>query len=162
MVLSNLDWTTKELVKTYEVDDMFQSRTYTDYVSINGHLYSHTGTVAALFFVGDLYKVYDPSVKSYKYVLVVGRSQQCLKDGTSKEAKLQLKEKGDILVETASLNAKANPMAVIEISNENFDSIIPLLLQSLLGSNKREFLNEDNNFGMFNDKNLMELEAGTL
>lgn len=162
MVLSNLDWTTKELVKTYEVDDMFQSRTYTDYVSINGHLYSHTGTVAALFFVGDLYKVYDPSVKSYKYVLVVGRSQQCLKDGTSKEAKLQLKEKGDILVETASLNAKTNPIAVIEISNENFDSIIPLLLQSLLGSNKREFLNEDNNLGMFNDKNLMELEAGTL
>ena len=161
MVLSNLDWTTKELVKTYEVDDMFQSRTYTDYVSINGHLYSHTGTVAALFFVGDLYKVYDPSVKSYKYVLVVGRSQQCLKDGTSKEAKLQLKEKEDILVETASLNAKTNPIAVIEISNEEFDSIIPIFLQNLLAINKREFLNEDNNFGMLKDKNLMELEAGT-
>ena len=68
-------------------------------------------------------------------------------------------EKGDILVETASLNAKTTPIAVIEISNENFDSIIPLLLQSLLGSNKREFLNEDNNFGMFKDKNLMELEV---
>lgn len=158
MVLSNLDWTTKELVKTYEVDDMFQSRTYTDYVSINGHLYSHTGTVAALFFVGDLYKVYDPSVKSYKYVLVVGRSQQCLKDGTSKEAKLQLKEKEDILVETASLNAKTNPIAVIEISNEEFDSIIPIFLQNLLAINKREFLNEDNNLGMLKDKNLLGVE----
>lgn len=158
MVLSNLDWTTKELVKTYEMDDMFHARAYTDYVSINGHLYSHTGTVAALFFVGDLYKVYDPSVKSYKYVLVVGRSQQCLKDGTSKEAKLLLKEKEDILVETASLNAKTDPIAVIEISNENFDSIIPTFLQNLLAMNKREFLNEDNNFENFIDKNLMGVE----
>lgn len=149
MVLSNLDWTTKELVKTYEMNDMFHSRTYTDYVSINGHLYSHTGTVAALFFVGDLYKVYDPSVKSYKYVLVVGRSQQCLKDGTSKEAKLLLSDKEDILVETASLNAKTNPIAVIEISNENFDSIIPPFLQNLMAMNKREFLNEDSNFENF-------------
>lgn len=162
MVLSNLDWTTKELVKTYETDDMFQSRSYTDYASINGHLYSHTGTVAALFFVGDLYKVYDPSVKSYKYVLLVGRSQQCLKDGTSNEAKLLLSEKSDILNETASLNAKTDPIAVIEISNENFDSIIPPFLLNLLAINKREFLNEDGGFRGFIDKNLMYMETGTL
>ena len=63
-----------------------------------------------------------------------------------------MKEKEDILVETASLNAKTNPIAVIEISNEEFDSIIPIFLQNLLAINKREFLNEDNNLGMFKDK----------
>ena len=36
MVLSNLDWATKELVKTYEINDMFTPRSHTDYVKING------------------------------------------------------------------------------------------------------------------------------
>lgn len=143
MVLSNLDWTTKELVKTYEINDMHECRAHTDYVKMNGRTYSSTGTVAAVYFVGDLYKVYDPSVKSYKNILLVGKSVQCKKDGSKFAAPLDIKEKENILYETASLNAKMNPFTIMEVTNENFDLAIPEILCSLYRTIKREFLNEE-------------------
>ena len=143
MVLSNLDWTTKELVKTYEINDMFTPRAHTDYVKINGRTYSSTGTVAAVYFVGDLYKVYDPSINSYRNILLVGKSVQCKKDGSKFAAPLDIKEKEHILYETASLNAKMDPFTVMEITNENFDLEIPEVLCSLYRTIKREFLNEE-------------------
>ena len=67
---------TKELVRTYSYNDIFTNRADERTSVIKGRTVIELGTRTAASFVGNLYRVFEPSVKSYKYVLLVGVARQ--------------------------------------------------------------------------------------
>ena len=69
---------TKELIKTYTYDDIHTDRRGERVKVVKGRTVIELGTKAATSFVGNLYRVYDYSVKSYKQLLLVGVAKQPL------------------------------------------------------------------------------------
>ena len=112
----------KELVNTFGYTTATQNRdVYTD-VSINGRRYRKYGTLQAVTFVGNLYKVgcsgegYWPkedgpiqTSKNEKYVLVVGMSKQHPYD---------TKVNKELGYEIAQSNSLDNPCMVIEVQGK--------------------------------------------
>ena len=112
----------KELVNTFGYTTATQNRdVYTD-VSINGRRYRKYGTLQAVTFVGNLYKVgcsgegYWPkedgliqTSKNEKYVLVVGMSKQHPYD---------TKVNKELGYEIAQTNSLDNPCMVIEVQGK--------------------------------------------
>ena len=74
--MQNLDMTTKELVKTFVYDDINSNRQVQKQNVVNGRTVIELGTRPATVFVGNLYKVFDLNVKSFKYLLMVGVARQ--------------------------------------------------------------------------------------
>ena len=70
------DFLTKNLVRTFDWNDLNQNRSIFGEVCINGRKYLKTGVATATTVVGNLYLVYDRSVKHNKYVLLVGIARQ--------------------------------------------------------------------------------------
>lgn len=93
----------KELVRTFVYTTATQDReAYTDVV-INGRKYTKYGTLQAVTFVGNLYKVDD------KHVLFVGLSRQHPCD---------TKVNKRLGYEIASENALDDPFMIIEVNNK--------------------------------------------
>ena len=103
------DFLTKNLVRTFDWNDLGQNRSISEEVCINGRKYLKTGVTTATTVVGNLYLVYDQSVKRNKYVLLVGIARQHPND-------LQVKRNEGI--EIANLKSLDTPVMQIEFDHE--------------------------------------------
>ena len=108
---------TKELIKTYTYDDIHADRRDERVKVVNGRTVIELGTRAATSFVGNLYRVYDYSVKSYKQLLLVGVAKQPLDGGNG--------EFEDTIYEEATENAWVDPMVKI-VFDDIEDSRVPI------------------------------------
>lgn len=134
----------KELVNTFGYTTATQNRdVYTD-VSINGRRYRKYGTLQAVTFVGNLYKVgcsgegYWPkedspiqTSKNEKYVLVVGMSKQHPYD---------TKVNKELGYEIAQTNSLDNPCMVIEVQGKFTKRRFVDLVEYYLDTMKLEFI----------------------
>lgn len=115
--MDNLCMSTKELIKTYTYDDIHTDRRDERVNVVKGRTMIELGTRAATSFVGNLYRVYDYSVKSYKQLLLVGVAKQPL-DGGGIDFE-------DSMYEEAMENAWINPMVKIVLDDVE-DSTVPI------------------------------------
>ena len=115
--MDNLCMSTKELIKTYTYDDIHTERKGERVNVVKGRTVIELGTRAATSFVGNLYRVYDYSVKSYKQLLLVGVAKQPL-DGGGIDFE-------DSMYEEAAENAWINPMVKIVLDDVE-DSTVPI------------------------------------
>lgn len=104
-----MDFLTKDLVRTFVYTTMNDCRCMDRNVVVNGRTYVKLGQAQAVTMVGNLYKCWDPIVKSYKYMLMVGVAKQhpCDLNITKKEG-----------YAIANENAYASPSIVMEVSKE--------------------------------------------
>ena len=115
--MDNLCMSTKELIKTYTYDDIHTDRRDERVNVVKGRTLIELGTRAATSFVGNLYRVYDYSVKSYKQLLLVGVAKQPLDGGG-----IDFEES---MYEEAAENAWINPMVKIVLDDVE-DSTVPI------------------------------------
>lgn len=115
--MDNLCMSTKELIKTYTYDDIHTDRRSERTNVVKGRTVIELGTRAATSFVGNLYRVYDYSVKSYKQLLLVGVAKQPL-DGGGIDFE-------DSMYEEAMENAWINPMVKIVLDDVE-DTTVPI------------------------------------
>ena len=108
---------TKELIKTYTYDDIHTDRRDERTNVVKGRTVIELGTRAATSFVGNLYRVYDYSVKSYKQLLLVGVAKQPLDNGNG--------EFEETIYEEAMENAWVDPMVKIVLDDVE-DSTVPI------------------------------------
>ena len=134
----------KELVNTFGYTTATQNRdVYTD-VSINGRRYRKYGTLQAVTFVGNLYKVgcsgerYWPkedgpihTSKNEKYVLVIGMSKQHPYD---------TKVNKELGYEIAHENSLTNPCMTIEVQGKFNKRRFVNLVEYYLSTMKLEFI----------------------
>ena len=74
--MQSLDFLRKDLVETFYFTNVNDNRTYVNREIVNGREVDVRGQVCATTLIGLLYRVYDPSVESYKYILHVGVANQ--------------------------------------------------------------------------------------
>ena len=117
--MDNLCMSTKELIKTYTYDDIHTDRRDERVNVVKGRTLIELGTRAATSFVGNLYRVYDYSVKSYKQLLLVGVAKQPLSGNFTDN------EFEDNMYEKAMENAWINPMVKIVLDDIE-DSNVPI------------------------------------
>ena len=103
------DFLTKNLVRTFDWNDLGQNRSISEEVCINGRKYLKTGVTTSTTVVGNLYLVYDQSVKRNKYILLVGIARQHPND---------LRIKRNEGVEIANLKSLDTPTMQIEFDHE--------------------------------------------
>ena len=115
--MDNLCMSTKELIKTYTYDDIHADRRDERIKVVKGRTVIELGTRAATSFVGNLYRVYDYSVKSYKQLLLVGVAKQPLDNGNG--------EFEETIYEEAMENAWVDPMVKIVLDDIE-DSRVPI------------------------------------
>lgn len=115
--MDNLCMSTKELIRTYTYDDIHTDRRDERIKVVKGRTVIELGTRAATSFVGNLYRVYDYSVKSYKQLLLVGVAKQPLDK--------QYGEFEEAMHEEAMENAWVKPMVKIVLDDME-DSRIPI------------------------------------
>lgn len=115
--MDNLCMSTKELIKTYTYDDIHTDRRDERTNVVKGRTVIELGTRAATSFVGNLYRVYDYSVKSYKQLLLVGVAKQPLDNGNG--------EFEETIHEEAMENAWVDPMVKIVLDDIE-DSRVPI------------------------------------
>ena len=115
--MDNLCMSTKELIKTYTYDDIHADRRDERVKVVKGRTVIELGTRAATSFVGNLYRVYDYSVKSYKQLLLVGVAKQPLDNGNG--------EFEETIYEEAMENAWVDPMVKIVLDDIE-DSRVPI------------------------------------
>lgn len=110
-----LDYTNKKFVRSFCVSDFRQDRSLDSNVIINGRHYTKHGTFCATTLVANHWKVYDPDVKQFKHVYLVGMARQHPDDRNIKYADG---------VEIAAENAMINPcMTLIFDRPISFESI---------------------------------------
>ena len=115
--MDTLCMSTKELIKTYTYDDIHADRRDERVKVVKGRTVIELGTRAATSFVGNLYRVYDYSVKSYKQLLLVGVAKQPLDNGNG--------EFEETIYEEAMENAWVDPMVKIVLDDIE-DSRVPI------------------------------------
>lgn len=110
--MTNLDMSTKEHIRTYYFDNFNTNRNAQRKSVIKGRTVIELGTRQATTYVGNLYRVFDYSVKSFKYLLLVGVANQNPIYGVPVD-------KEDVEIE-AAINALVNPIMEY-IVEEPFD-----------------------------------------
>ena len=103
------DFLTKNLIRTFDWSDLGYDRSISGEVCINGRKYIKTGVSTSTTIVGNLYLVYDHSVKRNKYVLLVGIARQHPND---------LRVKRNEGIEIANLKSLDAPVMQIEFDHE--------------------------------------------
>ena len=115
--MDNLCMSTKELIRTYTYDDIHTNRNDERVKVVKGRTVIELGTRTATSFVGNLYRVYDYSVKSYKQLLLVGVATQPLD--------CEYGEFEEAMYEEAMENAWVKPMVKIVLDDVE-DSRVPI------------------------------------
>lgn len=126
MNFGNKDFLSKELVNTFSYTTATQNRDACTDVSINGRRYTKYGTLQAVTFVGNLYKLNE-----YKNVLVIGMSRQ-----HPNESKIN-KEMG---YEYAHINMLDDPIIMIEVQGNFTKRRFVNIVESYLSNMKLEFV----------------------
>ena len=103
------DFLNKKLIRTFDWNNLGQNRSVLKEFSFNGRKYAKMGVNTATTVVGNLYLVYDQSVKRNKYVLLVGIARQHPNDLyiTCSEG-----------IEIANINSLNKPAMQIEFDHE--------------------------------------------
>lgn len=110
--MDNLCMSTKELVMSYSYNDIHTDRRAERTSVVKGRTVIELGTRTATSFVGNLYRVFDSSVKSFKYLLLVGVARQNpLYDQPISETEAE---------ELAAVNAQIKPIMTLVV-DEVFD-----------------------------------------
>lgn len=145
-----LDWSTKTLVRKYYYSNINDDRECTKSVRINGRLYDKHGVDCATTLVALVYKVFDPSVKHNKTIVLVGIARQNPGDTV-----LDL----DYGIEVATENAMIDPVMKVEYNDDINDNVVYCLLKSyILGlpvkfvKTKQELQEEGKDLNMFDRK----------
>lgn len=128
------DFLSKELVNTYAYTTATKDRDVCTYVSINGRNYAKFGTLQAVTFVGNLYKVdsYKKNSKDFnKYVLMVGLSKQHPCD-----TKVN-KQEG---YEAASIRAIDDPIIIMNVEGKFDKHRFNNIVKNYLSNMKLEFI----------------------
>lgn len=133
----------KELVNTFAYTTATQNRDVCTEVSINGRKYDKYGTLQAVAFVGNLYKVnikgdgYWPREKGpisnydNKYVLIVGMSKQHPCD---------TKVNKELGYEIAAMNALEDPIIILDIQGKFTYRRFKNIVENYLANMKLEFI----------------------
>jgi hypothetical protein len=100
--MGQYNMSTKELVRSYSFNDIYTNRNDERRKVIKGRTTIEVGTRIATSFVGNLYRVYDSSVESYKYLLLVGVARQ----NPDYDSPVEVEE----AEEAAALNAQLVPV----------------------------------------------------
>ena len=108
-----LDFLRKEQVGEFMYTNAGTNRNFEKKVLVNGHRAVVTYAKPLAEMVGIMYKVWDPSVKSFKYVLNIGIGEQDVNDNIGFSM--------DALSEEASVNARISP--VITVVSDDADSL---------------------------------------
>jgi hypothetical protein len=87
-----LDFLRKQVVATFEFSNVAMNRNFEKKVLVNGRTATMTCAAPIAVMEGALYKVYDHSVKSFKYVLHVGIGEQDVHDNIKPDV-VELREK---------------------------------------------------------------------
>lgn len=74
--MQSLDFLRKDLIETFYYTNMYEDRSTEIKEVVNGREIMIKGQACATTLIGLLYRVYDPSVKSYKYILHIGVAHQ--------------------------------------------------------------------------------------
>lgn len=93
---------TKEWVRSYAFNDIYTNRNDERRKVIKGRTTIELGTRIATSFVGNLYRVYDSSVESFKYLLLVGVARQ----NPDFDSPITVEEAEEV----AAMNAWLNPV----------------------------------------------------
>ena len=107
--MQSLDFLRKDLVETFYFTNVNDNRTYVNREIVNGREVDVRGQVCATTLIGLLYRVYDPSVESYKYILHVGVANQ-----GNADAVVDVDEE----YEEAYINALMNPQIQYMIGDD--------------------------------------------
>ena len=107
--MQSLDFLRKDLVETFYFTNVNDNRTYVNREIVNGREVDVRGQVCATTLIGRLYRVYDPSVESYKYILHVGVANQ-----GNADAVVDVDEE----YEEAYINALMNPQIQYVIGDD--------------------------------------------
>jgi len=140
--MTKFDMSTKELVRSYSYNDIYTNRNDERVSVVKGRTIVELGTRTATTFVGNLYKVFDSSVKSYKYLLLVGvarQSQYCNTPVDEEEA-----------VERAAENAQINPVLTYIVEQEFNDDYFMDLCIVMTEIMPTKFILTDEEMGIIN------------
>ena len=107
--MQSLDFLRKDLVETFYFTNVNDDRTYANREIVNGREVYVSGQACATTLIGLLYRVYDPSVESYKYILHVGVANQ-----GNADAVVDVDEE----YEEAYINALMNPQIQYVIGDD--------------------------------------------
>ena len=109
-----MEFFNKRLIKSFQYSTLKSNRDGHKVMSINGRTYIKCGVYQAVTLVGNLYSVYDPSVKQYKHILHVGVTRQHPDDLVTDKK---------LAVEMAATNAFIAPAITMEVG-PNFDKYV--------------------------------------
>lgn len=128
-----MNYLSKEFVRTFEFDSRRNSSDcFSKEFKLDGRTYMKLGELQRVTFVGNLYKVFDPSINQNKYMLMIGFAKQHPRDITTS------REEG---LEIANTHAHENPAIVMEvdknISEESFRMMCEFYAQVMI---KRTFV----------------------
>jgi hypothetical protein len=105
--MGQYNMSTKELVRSYSFNDIYTNRNDERRKVIKGRTTIELGTRIATSFVGNLYRVYDSSVESFKYLLMVGVARQ----NPEFDSPISVEE----AEEAAATNAWLNPILTYKV-----------------------------------------------
>ena len=133
--MQSLDFLRKDLVETFYFTNVNDNRTYVNREIVNGREVDVRGQVCATTLIGLLYRVYDPSVESYKYILHVGVANQ-----GNADAVVDVDEE----YEEAYINALMNPQIQYVIGDDytSFDWKV-FSLEIMSNKNKRFVIKDE-------------------
>lgn len=126
-----IDWSIKELISSLNWTNANEDREACKDVVINGRTYTKYGTVTATTGVALQYKVYDPSVKQSKYIVLIGIAKQ---------------NPGDVCLdkelgyELATERAMISPVATISFDSEVDDITMELFIRTYVNALPIEFI----------------------
>lgn len=138
--MTSLDFLRKDHIRSYVFTNVNDDRYGVNRERINGRVTTFEGQLCATTLVGLLYRVYDPSVESYKYILHVGVANQQREDADVDENEEY---------EKAYINALTNPQARLVLSEkyENFDW--ESYAKAIVSAQPKELVLTDNELAMY-------------
>ena len=111
-----LDFLRKDVVADWTSTNFAMNRNFEEKVLVNGHPATILRTKPAAVVVGTVYRVYDPSVKSYKFVLHAGYAELSVYENTSSSPV-------ETLYEEAQLNKLMNPVITMTFDSKPSQSL---------------------------------------
>lgn len=126
-----LDYNTKEFVRSYHYNNAKEDRCYIKQEIINGRTYDKYGVGTVTSMVIDLWKVYDPSVKLFKYVYIGGISRQHPND---------CRINTELGYELAHENAFVNPVFRMEYTEKIPTKLVILMMENYVAGLPIEFV----------------------
>jgi hypothetical protein len=142
-----LNYSSKEFVRAYYYSDMKRERFHIKSDIVNGRLCQRFGTHTATSVILNMYKVYDPSVKSSKYVYLGGVARQHPNDHTLNS------EEG---YEMANLHAQLNPSIILTFDSPADTRTLLHMMEMYVEGLPKQFVRTKQEIAALEDKKYMD------